>query len=127
MVAIVIFETTEVAFERVGGFRYARIPDVAEEIRECLQQHAPCAHEVLEDPSTIGGLFDLRTEALLPGTHLRAKATSLRAGLNLRELQEDLSQVSYIGAFGVTPAPAQSLPLDMDRAPLEPDRWPDRT
>jgi hypothetical protein len=83
MVSIVFFETTEVALECIGGPRYPRIFDVAEEIRECFQQHAPGAHKVLEDPSTISGLFDCTTEASLPSSHLRAKAKRLVSGLNL--------------------------------------------
>jgi hypothetical protein len=83
MVPIVFFETTEVALECIGGLGYVRVRDVPEEIRKCFQQHAPGSHEVLKDPTTIGGLFDCTTETSFPGSHLRAKTKCLVSCLHL--------------------------------------------
>ena len=83
MVSIAFFETTEVAFKCIGGLGYVRVLDVPEKVWECFQQHAPGSDEVLEDPATIGGLFDGTTEASFPGTNLRAKAKRFVSGLHL--------------------------------------------
>jgi len=77
MVAIVFFETTEVAFKGIGGFGYARIGEVAKEIRQCFEQHAPGTHKILEDPSTVSRLIDRWAKALVPGMDVRAEKTRL--------------------------------------------------
>jgi len=98
-----------------------------EHIWQSSQQHASGAFDIAEDLTVLRPASYLGAVFTFPIPNSIEKPLALCVAFNSCHLKEDLSQLSGIGRFGRSPAPRQSLPLDMDEASLDCDTRPELT
>src|SRR5512138_1920778 len=124
MLSIVLFQTTEVPLDRIGGFWDGAILQVVEHMGDSLEQHAPGTLQVAEDLAPFRRSCNAFSVAVFPYVQLLQEEIALGSCVDVKNLPEETSQVLGIRSPGKPPAPHQSLPLHMYQASLDDDLGP---
>ena len=61
---------------------------------------------------------------MLPRLHLGEESLAVGSRVDGHDVEKQGAQMFGVRAFGIAPAPTQSLPLNMDQAALNPDGGP---
>ena len=89
-----------------------------EHVGQGPQEHAASPLDVAEDRAFFRLLGQPGAIAGFPGRPKSSKLILVSGCLNMRDLQKDSSELSGVRGLGMTAAPREALPLNMDQASL---------
>ena len=124
MLTVAGFKTTEVAFQPVRRMWNQRIVEVAEHMRQGVQQKGSGSFDVGEDLSPARSCGDWLAEPFFPLLPSDDKTISIGHCGDVGHLFKESAQMFNGGGVRVAATPGQSLALDMDETALDNDGGP---
>lgn len=105
MLAVSLFESSEIALQSISAVRNGGIIDVAKHIRQGTEEHAASAFEITKDPALLWTASDLSSVLRFPVADLCEELIPVFVGMDRQDFEKQGSEVLGVGAFGLEAAP----------------------